>query len=95
MFNDRVVFKIEDEGEGFDMKALKDPSRDPLAHIMERMSDGKRMGGYGIFMTRSIMDDIQYSDRGNVVVMTKLFTSARKGGGKPVPGPGEGQNGGV
>jgi CheY-like chemotaxis protein/anti-sigma regulatory factor (Ser/Thr protein kinase) len=78
MFNDRVVFKIEDEGEGFDIAKLKDPSRDPMAHIMERISDGKRMGGYGIFMTKSIMDDIQYSERGNVVVMTKLFESAKK-----------------
>jgi serine/threonine-protein kinase RsbW len=78
MFKDRVVFKVEDEGEGFDIAKLKDPSRDPLTHIMERMTDGKRMGGYGIFMTRSIMDDIQYSEKGNVVVMTKLFPSARK-----------------
>ncbi len=78
LFNDRVVFKIEDEGEGFDVSKLKDPSRDPLAHIMERMADGKRMGGYGIFMSKSIMDDIQYSERGNIVVMTKLFSSAKK-----------------
>jgi anti-sigma regulatory factor (Ser/Thr protein kinase) len=86
MFNDRVVFKIEDEGEGFEIGKLKDPSRDPLAHIMERMADGKRMGGYGIFMTRSIMDDIQYSERGNIVVMTKLFASARKPRPKPESG---------
>ena len=78
MFKDRVVFKVEDEGEGFDVKALQDPSRDPVAHIMERISAGKRMGGYGIFMSRSIMDDIQYSERGNVVVMTKLFSSSRR-----------------
>ncbi len=78
LFGDRVVFKIEDEGEGFSVAKLKDPSRDPLAHIMERMSDGKRMGGYGIFMSTSIMDDIQYSERGNIVVMTKLFNSGDK-----------------
>ncbi|MHC4914570.1 MAG: response regulator [Planctomycetota bacterium] len=93
MFNDRVVFKIEDEGEGFDIVKLKDPSNDPLSHIMERMADGKRMGGYGIFMTRSIMDDIQYSERGNVVVMTKLFASARKP--RPKPESGESSDGGA
>jgi CheY-like chemotaxis protein/anti-sigma regulatory factor (Ser/Thr protein kinase) len=76
LFKDRVVFKIEDEGEGFDVEKLKDPSRDPMAHIMERMADGKRMGGYGIFMSKSIMDDIQYSERGNVVIMTKLLSPA-------------------
>jgi DNA-binding response OmpR family regulator len=93
MFKDRVVFKIEDEGEGFDVSTLHDPSRDPVAHIMERISVGKRMGGYGIFMTRSIMDDIQYSERGNVVVMTKLFASARRGRG-PAPAAGPGQESG-
>ncbi len=83
LFHDRVVFKIEDEGEGFDVAKLKDPSRDPLKHIMERISDGKRMGGYGIFMSKSIMDDIVYSERGNVVVMTKLFASTKKPREKP------------
>ena len=71
MLPDRIVFRIEDEGAGFDVDALADPSKDPLAHIMERMSDGKRMGGYGIFMTRKVMDDVIFSERGNVVIMTK------------------------
>jgi DNA-binding response OmpR family regulator len=88
LFHDRVVFKVQDEGEGFDVKAMKDPSRNPMAHIMERVSSGKRMGGYGIFMTKSIMDDIVYSERGNTVVMTKLFHSAKRPGPGPGPAPG-------
>ena len=77
MFNDRIVFKIQDEGQGFAIGKLKDPSSDPLTHIMERVEAGKRMGGYGIFMTRKIMDEIIYSEKGNVVIMTKLFQSAK------------------
>ncbi|MBN2713072.1 MAG: response regulator [Planctomycetes bacterium] len=73
VFKDRIVFKIEDEGEGFDPEQLRDPSVDPLAHIMERMKEGKRAGGYGVFITGKLMDDITYSERGNVVVMTKIF----------------------
>lgn len=92
LFHDRVVFKVEDEGEGFDVQKLKDPSRDPLAHIMERMSAGKRMGGYGVFMTKNIMDEVVYSERGNVVVMTKYFRSRRKA--PPQPPPGEPRLGG-
>ncbi len=88
LFRDRVVFKIEDEGQGFDANSLKDPSRDPLAHIMERISAGKRMGGYGIFMTKSIMDEVVYSERGNVVVMTKFFRSSRKDAPKAPPAAG-------
>ena len=87
LFKDRVVFKIEDEGEGFDAAKLKDPSRNPLAHIMERISAGKRMGGYGIFMTKNIMDEVVYSERGNVVVMTKYFRSRRKAPPQAPPGP--------
>jgi CheY-like chemotaxis protein/anti-sigma regulatory factor (Ser/Thr protein kinase) len=86
LFKDRVVFKIEDEGEGFAVAKLKDPSRDPLAHIMDRISAGKRMGGYGIFMTKSIMDEVVYSERGNVVVMTKFFHPRQKDASKP-PAP--------
>ncbi len=78
MFKDRVVFKIEDEGEGFAADSLRDPSKDPLVHIMERISAGKRMGGYGIFMTKSIMDEVLYSERGNTVIMSKSFGPRRR-----------------
>jgi anti-sigma regulatory factor (Ser/Thr protein kinase) len=52
------------------------------------------MGGYGIFMTKSIMDDIQYSDRGNVVVMTKLFASAKREPDAPADQEQEQESGG-
>jgi len=87
LFKDRVVFKVEDEGEGFDVQKLKDPSRDPIAHIMERVSAGKRMGGYGIFMTKTIMDEVVYSERGNTVVMTKYFGTGRRPARKDTPEP--------
>jgi len=76
MLPDRIVFRIEDEGEGFDVDAVADPSKDPFAHIMERMTEGKRMGGYGIFMTKKVMDDVIFSRRGNVVMMTKRLRKA-------------------
>ncbi len=80
IFHDRIVFKIEDEGEGFDPAVLGDPSADPLAHIIERMKSGKRAGGYGVYLTRKIMDDIVYNQKGNVVLLTKYFTPRRKDG---------------
>lgn len=73
VFKDRIVFKIEDEGEGFDPETLRDPSVDPLAHIMARMQEGKRAGGYGVYITGKLMDDIIYNERGNAVIMTKYF----------------------
>jgi CheY-like chemotaxis protein len=79
VFGDRLVFKIEDEGEGFDPARLNDPSVDPLAHIVQRMQEGKRAGGYGVFITRRLMDDITYNDRGNVVLLTKYFSGGTDG----------------
>jgi CheY-like chemotaxis protein/anti-sigma regulatory factor (Ser/Thr protein kinase) len=79
IFHDRIVFKIEDQGEGFSPEALSDPSKDPLAHIMNRMEEGKRAGGYGVYITRQLMDDVVYNEKGNVVLLTKLFNKPRPG----------------
>ncbi len=79
IFDDRIVFKIEDEGEGFDPAALDDPSVDPLEHIMQRLASGKRPGGYGVFMTKNVMDEVIYSDRGNTVLLTKFLATGAGG----------------
>jgi CheY-like chemotaxis protein/anti-sigma regulatory factor (Ser/Thr protein kinase) len=73
IFNDRIVFKIEDEGEGFCSDTLRDPSVDPLQHIMMRMEEGKRAGGYGVYISRQLMDEVVYNDKGNMVILTKFF----------------------
>lgn len=76
LFKDRIVLKFEDEGEGFDLKAIPDPSADPANHLASRQKSGKRPGGYGIFMMKNIMDDVIYSEKGNVCVMTKYIPEA-------------------
>lgn len=73
MFNDRMVFKIEDEGEGFCPETLRDPSIDPLQHILKRMEEGKRAGGYGVYITKKLIDEVVYNDKGNIVILTKYF----------------------
>ncbi|MFH0911766.1 MAG: response regulator [Planctomycetota bacterium] len=73
IFDDRIVFKIEDEGAGFDPDALRDPSQNPIEHLMLRMQEGKRAGGYGVFLSRKLMDETTYSDAGNAVLLTKYF----------------------
>jgi anti-sigma regulatory factor (Ser/Thr protein kinase) len=52
------------------------------------------MGGYGIFMTKSIMDEVVYSERGNVVVMTKFFHPRDKEPQSPKPSPADSSPGG-
>ncbi len=71
LFPDRLVVKIEDEGLGFIPSDINDPSVDPVAHIKSRREAGKRLGGYGIYLVRKVMDEVLYSNRGNSVIMTK------------------------
>jgi DNA-binding response OmpR family regulator len=73
---DRMTFRIEDEGAGFDHAGLKDPSLDPAGHIRERKASGKRMGGWGVFLTRKVMDEVSYNPKGNVVFLTKYLHRA-------------------
>ncbi len=74
LFHDRIVFKIVDEGPGFNPHGVADPSSDPLQHVVNRMKSGKRPGGYGIFITRKLMDEVVYSDTGNIVLLTKYLS---------------------
>jgi anti-sigma regulatory factor (Ser/Thr protein kinase) len=71
LFEDRIVFKVEDQGEGFNPEGVDDPSIDPLEHVMRRLGSGKRIGGYGILMTKNVMDDVIYNERGNVAILVK------------------------
>jgi CheY-like chemotaxis protein/anti-sigma regulatory factor (Ser/Thr protein kinase) len=74
---DRITFRIEDQGAGFNPAQLEDPSKDPQKHIVKRMASGKRMGGWGVFMTRKVVDAVSYNPRGNVAFLTKFFSHAR------------------
>ncbi len=57
-----AAFAIRDEGAGFDLAALPDPT-DP-ANI--EMTSGR-----GILLMRAFMDDVLYNDAGNAVVLVK------------------------
>ena len=73
VFTDRIVLKFEDEGEGFDLKKLPDPTLDPIKHLQNREEAGKRPGGYGIYMMKNIMDEVFYNAKGNICIMTKFL----------------------
>ncbi len=58
----RATFVITDEGPGFDVSAIPDPT-DP--ENLEKPS------GRGLMLMRAFMDDVRYSATGNRVTMTK------------------------
>ncbi len=69
--SDRVLFKIQDQGKGFDVGMAFKQVEDPLLRQELRSKAGKRPGGYGIEITRKYMDDLFYNEKGNCLVMTK------------------------
>lgn len=73
IFDDRVVIKIEDEGEGFKPQAVPDPTADPLKTMQDRADAGKRPGGYGVYLIQKLVDDVVYSQKGNTVLMIKYL----------------------
>ena len=57
-----VWIRIEDEGQGFDLESLPDPT---LEENLEKPS------GRGILLMREFMTKIEYNDRGNCVILEK------------------------
>ena len=71
LFDDEVVLKCEDEGDGFDPGQIPDPEVSPSKVVGDRLREGKRLGGFGIHLARKLMDRIVFSERGNVVLLSK------------------------
>ena len=81
LFSDRILIMVRDEGEGFNPAAVPDPTIDPFEHLQKRLLAGKRAGGYGIHLTRRVVDDIIYNADGNAVIITKFISEKRHGNG--------------
>jgi len=71
-----VLYYVRDPGEGFSFAnlphaAVSATPEDPLAHVEVRSQQGMRPGGFGIFMTRQIADELIYNEKGNEVLLVK------------------------
>ena len=62
-----VVYIVEDEGKGYDRRDLPDPT-DP-----ENLS---KIGGRGLVLIQTFLDEVSFNDRGNIITMTKRRTTA-------------------
>lgn len=61
---DRLMFVVEDTGDGFDYRHLPDPTADEnLLNI----------SGRGIFIMRKVMDEVVYNEKGNCVTMVRML----------------------
>lgn len=73
---DKVVIKIKDTGPGFNPRELPhaaDPD-DPAKHMEVRDALGLRAGGFGILMTKGLVDELKYNETGNEVRLVKYVT---------------------
>jgi len=73
-----VMCKLKDPGEGFSLEelqhaALHNPPDEPLRHMAEREAKGMRPGGFGILMSRKLVDDLIYNEKGNEVLLIKYL----------------------
>ncbi len=71
-----LQFHFRDPGPGFSFDnlphaAVSNQPEDPLAHVEVRVAQGMRPGGFGILMTRQLVDEIIYNESGNEVLLIK------------------------
>jgi hypothetical protein len=67
---DSATFVIRDEGPGFDVSQLDRPI-DP--------EDLMRIGGRGLLLIRTFMDEVSYNSTGNEITLVKRCRDARRG----------------
>ncbi|HEX5069792.1 MAG TPA: response regulator [Vicinamibacterales bacterium] len=71
-----LIYRISDPGEGFDIDRLRhaatsNPVDDPTRHMDVREEQGLRPGGYGLALTRSLVDELIYNEARNEVICIK------------------------
>jgi two-component system, OmpR family, response regulator len=73
-----VIVHIHDPGRGFSLDflphaAISNPENSPTRHVEVRAEEGRRPGGFGILVTRNMVDDLLYNERGNAVLFIKYL----------------------
>jgi CheY-like chemotaxis protein/anti-sigma regulatory factor (Ser/Thr protein kinase) len=73
-----LLYRIADPGKGFSFRdlthaAVNNPPSDPMEHAMVREEKGLRPGGFGLLMTRQMVDELLYNEAHNEVVFVKYL----------------------
>jgi DNA-binding NarL/FixJ family response regulator len=74
-----MIVHISDPGTGFSLDslphaAISNPEDSPIRHVEVRAEEGRRPGGFGILMTRNLVDELVYNERGNAVLFVKYLS---------------------
>lgn len=73
-----ALYYVRDPGQGFSFDhlqhaAVSNPEDSPVEHAEVREKMGMRPGGFGIMMTRQLVDELIYNERGNEVLLIKYL----------------------
>jgi len=73
-----LIVQIRDPGKGFQLNsvphaAISNPEDSPIRHVEIRVEAGRRPGGFGILMSRNLVDELVYNERGNGVLFVKYL----------------------
>lgn len=73
-----ILYRIADPGRGFRFEglthaAVSNPTDNPLEHLGVRDQKGLRPGGFGILLTRAVVDDLIYNEAQNEVAFVKYL----------------------
>ena len=73
-----VLYYVRDPGQGFSFEklehaAVSNPEEAPFEHSTVRERLGLRPGGFGILMTRQMVDEMIYNEKGNEVLLIKYL----------------------
>jgi two-component system, OmpR family, response regulator len=77
---EKVEIVVTDQGEGFNRGNLPHAARDedPVGHMAVREERGLRAGGYGILLSKGLVDELAYNERGNEVRLIKRLAAAQR-----------------
>ena len=73
-----VLYRIADPGPGFSLEqlehaAISNRADEPYAHMEVRDQKGIRPGGFGLMMTRTLVDELIWNEAHNEVVFVKYL----------------------
>jgi DNA-binding response OmpR family regulator len=77
-----LLFRVRDPGPGFSFERLRhaavsNPADSPTEHVLERASLGMRPGGFGILLTRALVDELLYNEAGNEALLIRYVRRQR------------------
>jgi anti-sigma regulatory factor (Ser/Thr protein kinase)/CheY-like chemotaxis protein len=76
-----IACRVKDPGQGFSLDELRhaavnNPADDLFRHAAVREATGLRPGGFGILLTKKLVDELIYSEKGNEVLLVKYLQPA-------------------